>query len=688
MKNKKIISVVFILFALCSVMMAQTEAPKFVVISKSFGNSIVLRWIPLDYGVWKKYDAGFIIERTTNGTPNSLMIDSVKVWSEEQWQVQIKGENTDDIKIKYASIAAQMSYGSKLNTTFNNSLSADALNLATEQEVRHSYAMLSADYSPIAADGLGLRYSDNKVQIGKDYQYKIFPITNNAKDISEVDTLYAYVNCVEYNPPATLPTFFIEEQDHLLHLRVDLTLFEDEFSGFLIERSESKNGNYKLLSKTPTVIFKEENNSSYELSYYDILGQNNKKYFYRLIGITAFGEWSPPSKPTGGEGLDKTLSEHPTIIDAIGDKGKGVSIKWEMPEVSDLAGFWVGRATNLHGPFTLTHKKLLSTTTKSFFDNNPDYSSKNYYHIIAVDRAGNMSVSQVYYAALRDNTPPPIPNNLIGKTDSTGWMLLRWDAVKAPDLKGYNVFFSNDSTHEFSILTGKLAEQNYYLDSISTTALNKNIYYKVTAVDKNLNESESSKILEVNRFHDFKLQTPIISDINSDDQKISLAWRKSSHPLVSGYKVFIKQSGTKQWKLHKTISDPNITNLNLVLEEGKYMVTLKAYSDFAKESDFALPINAEIRKPYLPKFKNFNGAFKGSNIRLSWLLPEAEIKAVVVYLSINSEPIQQIARLVKNHTEFIDKKIKTKGAYKYKVRAIGHKGKKSPFSEEVIVIVK
>ena len=222
MKNKKIISVVLFLFVLCSAMMAQGEAPKFIVISKSFGNSIVLRWIPLDYGMWKKYDAGFIIERTTVGVPNSLYIDSVKVWSEEQWQAQIKGNNSDDIKIKYAAIAAQMSYGSELNTTFNNSLSADALNLATEQEVRHSYAMLSADYSPVAADGLGLRYADNKVQIGKDYQYKIYPIANNAKGISEVDTFYAYVNCEEYKPPTTLPSFFIEEQDHMIHLKVDL----------------------------------------------------------------------------------------------------------------------------------------------------------------------------------------------------------------------------------------------------------------------------------------------------------------------------------------------------------------------------------------------------------------------------------------------------------------------------------
>ncbi|MBT8220312.1 MAG: hypothetical protein KJP00_10825, partial [Bacteroidia bacterium] len=591
MRNTYIILLICVSF--CIEAAAQNVSESFSALSKSYGDSIVLRWVPVDYYTWQEYSEGFIIERTTVNQPGEVMIDSVKIWEEIQWKQYFEQNQSDDIATKYLGIAAQMCYGKNLETTFSNSLSAEAINMASSQELRHSYAMLSADLSVPAANALGLRYCDKKVEIGKSYLYKIYPIALYGKP-SRSNFFNAYAHCTKDGEVQQPPKLVIEEGDHLIHLKVDLQLYQNQYTAFLIERSEKETTGFEVITKTPIIILNENSKNEHEFSYYDVIDRNGQNLYYRLIGIDAFADLSPPSEPSGGMGLDKTLDENPTIVSIVGEKNKGVQLEWTMDEVDDLAGFWVGQSTHANGPFRLCNREMLPKGQRTYTDTLPDPSDKNFYHILAVDEAGNMSVSQVRYAAIVDKEPPSVPQNLKATADSTGWVLLRWDAVKDEDIHGYHVFYTNDTTHAYSVLTGQLSSANYFLDSISTQAMNKYIYYKVCSVDQNYNRSDFSKVLQVRRFHDFKLQAPVISDIKINEQNVILTWKKSSHPLADGYKVFVQPEGSKKWKLYQTIDDTNLTYCTLKLEEGNYRFSLKAVSEFAQESPFALAISMDV----------------------------------------------------------------------------------------------
>lgn len=655
-------------------------------LSKAYGDSIVLRWVPVDYYTWQGNEVGFVIERTTVNEPGDVLIDSVKIWSETQWEKYFEQNTSDDISTKYAAIAAQMCYGKNLETTFSNSLSADAINMASSQELRHSYAMLAADLSLPAANALGLRYCDKKVEIGKSYRYKIYPIDQYGAASSRI-FFNAYAHCAKDGEVQQPPKLVIEEGDHLIHLKVDLQLYQNQYTAFLIERSEKETSGFEVITKTPIIILNENSKNEHEFSYYDVIDRNGQNLYYRLIGIDAFADLSPPSEPSGGMGLDKTLDENPTIVSIVGEKNKGVQLEWTMDEVDDLAGFWVGQSTHANGPFRLCNREMLTKGQRTYTDTLPDPSNKNFYHILAVDEAGNMSVSQVRYAAIVDKEPPSVPQNLKATADSTGWVLLRWDAAKDEDIHGYHVFYTNDTTHAYSVLTGQLSSANYFLDSISTQAMNKYIYYKVCSVDQNYNRSDFSKVLQVRRFHDFKLQAPVISNLEIKERKVVLSWKKSSHPLAQGYKVFVQSKDSRERKLYQTINDLNITNCTFELEEGIYHFSVKAISEFAQESPFALAITGRVQSAKMSDIDEFSGKFKDDSIELNWTTQEASDYTIVIYKSIDSKPLQSIAQVDGHLYNYTDTEIQEHGTYKYMIRAVNQNGQKSAFSKSILIEV-
>ncbi len=681
-------SVILFYFFCClspALISSQTKGDQFVIQAKSFGDSVILRWAPTSLTIWQEYRNGFIIKRTALDAPGISSIDTIRPRTKEEWALVLKNKNSQVLAARYAALAAQMAYGSEVNTTLDNDLSAAAINQANEQNLRYSYAMLAADLSIIAADGLALRYCDKDVELNNIYRYTISPILD--EKIS-VDSFGITITCQPYQPPSSLPSLFIEEFDHVVHLSADMMLYRDEFTAYQIERSESESDGFELITSTPIILLDKNILGDAEFSYYDVLPENNKKYFYRLVGITPFAERATATTPSMGRGKDRSISERPIISSAVTKSGDGTDINWQIRELPDLAGFWVGRASSSKGPFQLCNATMLSPNSRSFKDQNASTNGSNFYHVIAVDTAGNMGVSDVYFANVIDKTPPPVPENLRANIDSTGRILLRWDAVTSDDLKGYHVYYTNDTTHEFSLMTGELSNYNYYLDSTATNSLNKYIYYRVTSVDQHHNQSRYSKTIQVSRKHNFAIGAPIITDIFADKQSIELSWIESSHPLASGYEVYIKKNTEAEWTLHKIIDDHHLTNITIPQKPGKYLVSLKTYSDFAKTSDFSLPIRVTIRPQPCPEPKQFGGELVNGEVNLRWQAEWDQTKSILIYRSFNQSPLTLIAIIDETKTNFVDREATDAGSYTYRLRAVGLGGDKSKFTNNFTLTIK
>ncbi|MCB0635430.1 MAG: hypothetical protein KDC54_02370 [Lewinella sp.] len=664
---------------------AQNTSQDLHFLARSYGDSIVLRWAPTDYAAWRGAWSGFQLTRRAEGADAIELTTTVPAWALPQWEAALTGKSPDDLDIRYAMIAAQMRFGQTLRTNLGEDPAmASVADLADEQEARYGYAMFSADLSPLAAEGLGLRFVDAAVVPGRSYEYTLHPLSAETGEPDRSRTYTFRVSSQPYAPPPTPPRLHLDAGDHLIRMEADLSLYQGDFTAFLIERATRPEGPFARLTTTPVAILEHEWPA---LTYTDILADNETIYYYRLIGITAFGEYTTPSEAVRARGRDLTLREAPVLEEVLGEQGGAVRISWRMPEVDDLAGFWVGRAARETGPFNVCHREMLPATARVFEDEHP-LPGRNFYHVIAVDEAGNMRVSHVRFAAMVDDEPPPTPTNLRGRADSTGWVLLRWDSLAVPDLLGFRLYYANDTTHEFSVLTGRPALQNYFVDSISTRVLNAHIYYRVTALDRNYNESAPSPILTVERFHDFQLPAPLITDIAMNEEGVTLFWTPSSHPLVTGYRVYAREEDQSDWRLVETLEDATIGRHTVDLPAGRYVFSLKAFSSQARESDYTLGIRAHVRALRPPGVEGLSGQAGTEGVRLSWNASGLGVSHLVVYRSVDEGPVQPLGRVNMDQTAFQDREATIPGAYRYWIRAFGADGRASVFGEPVEVRVR
>src|SRR5690606_31469474 len=104
-----------------------------------------------------------------------------------------------------------------------------------------------------------------------------------------------------------------------------------------------------------------------------------------------------------------------------------------------------------------------------------------------------------YLVQIADDTPPAIPGEIHGEIDSTGTVVLQWKANADADLLGYRVFRSNSPSDDPIEVTTRILSENTFLDTVKVRVLNREVYYRVVAVDQNYNTSEYSARIVLHR---------------------------------------------------------------------------------------------------------------------------------------------------------------------------------------------
>ncbi|MBU4490045.1 MAG: carboxypeptidase regulatory-like domain-containing protein, partial [Actinobacteria bacterium] len=106
--------------------------------------------------------------------------------------------------------------------------------------------------------------------------------------------------------------------------------------------------------------------------------------------------------------------------------------------------------------------------------------------VVARDPSGNTSEISRIYAV--DNTPPPVPGNLVATGIETA-VILTWDAVSAPDLHHYDLYRSAVSGGPYALLAGGLAGTTYLDEAVDIGVA---YFYVVASVDNVGNQSAYS----------------------------------------------------------------------------------------------------------------------------------------------------------------------------------------------------
>ncbi|SHL03138.1 fibronectin type III domain-containing protein [Rhodothermus profundi] len=668
------------------------RVPSLAVQAWSDGARVVLRWAPTSYLAWDHGNAvGYHVERVRinpQQPPSEplayerLTSQPLRPWSLELWRQRIPNPEARP----QAAIAAQMLYGAPAPIQARNPFEAAQLR-AAEQENRFSFALFAADLDSLAAEGLGLRYEDAAVEPGATYIYRVFAAAPHSS--LRLDTAYVVVT-VAPTPPATLDVSVeVEPGDGQLRLCWDPRLAAYAFTAYVVERSEDGQ-QYQLMTETPLVQI-ETNATLAEnrmLCFTDSTTVNYRRYYYRIYGIDAFARRSRPVEVTGMS-RDLTPPPPPVLETAEHVRESTVRLRWRLDNPSpDLAGFFIGISNSPDGPFEIGEE--LPPSTREATDSRAISGINNYYIVLAVDTAGNLSSSMPQYVHLIDSIPPAPPTGLVAHVDTTGILTLRWQSNQESDLLGYRVYRANQLDHTFTLATGFPLTDTVFVDTLNLNTLTEAIYYRVVALDRNYNPSDPSEPVRVILPDRVPPVSPLFTRVTPTDSSIILHWIPSSSSDVVRVHLYRKRPREIFWT-EIAVLDPAVQQYEdtSVKPERRYYYTLRAEDDAGNLSAPSPPVQA---RPYVSARRasvtNLRARYDARNRRvvLTWTYQDSTPHWFVIYRGFNEQPLRRY-RSAGRALRFEDLDLIGPGTYRYAVQVYFENGAVSPISKEVTVVV-
>ncbi|VAX20376.1 hypothetical protein MNBD_NITROSPINAE04-1479 [hydrothermal vent metagenome] len=271
-----------------------------------------------------------------------------------------------------------------------------------------------------------------------------------------------------------------------------------EVAGYRIYRSESKDGEYKLIADIK---------GHKAVEYDDLNGgskttpklEDSKTYYYSISTYSPYGSEGVKSDP-----VSATTSDPPAI--PAGFEGKGwqankVPLKWEAHPDDNVRGYFIYRAKAEEGPF-LQIAKIKGREKTSYVDGGEsglfakkkELKSSNlyFYRIQAYNRVDAKSEMSEVISVMTRPVPAP-PENIKTAENRPREIPISWR--KKPDIKikSYQIFRSDTENGVFKKITEVPADKSYFLDQELKDG--KTYYYKIRAMDKDKLEGELSEVI-------------------------------------------------------------------------------------------------------------------------------------------------------------------------------------------------
>jgi hypothetical protein len=505
------------------------------VIHRAYGDSIVLRWGPTSATLWDRTNQlGYQVYRSLRDGPLEL-VGSVRPWTEDM----ITPETTQGDTV--AMMAASL--------LLNREEPTDNFDDQRMQfENRYGFALYLAERSPLAADILGLRFVDREVQRDSGYTYFVGSLA--------LRSMTDWGNTVVFNtpPPVIGPAGFrAETRDGAIYLRWDKEN-EQQFSAYRLERGVDTT-NFVQLNSAPLVFAEDARLPLSEFSFVDSVG-NGRQFYYRLQGLNSFGEWSGEARAYG-MARDLTPPPPPSIIaGTYNDTTRTFFIEWmDDPDMTDrqrgdLANYQVVMSDNLEENYAAVSEYLPGLASDySFGVSDLQLGNAAYFKIGAIDANGNRSESQAYMINIPDIVAPDPPEEVTGIIDSNGVVQIAWTHSPSEDTRGYWVYWSNDTTQEFSLLNETILEINAYTYAIEDTSLNEEIYYLVRAEDNAYNRGYYSDLLTLQRPDKVEPMPIYLGAIEPDEDALVINWIPSVSDDVVRQSLYRRSLTNSDWIL-------------------------------------------------------------------------------------------------------------------------------------------
>jgi fibronectin type 3 domain-containing protein len=623
-----------------------------------------------------------VLKDSLLSTPQKTVLTAdLKPLPLSQWESYVK-------RNKFAAVAAQALYGETFQLSEQKGKSVtQIIHKSKELESRFSFALFAADQSLEVARLSGLFFEDKTARPDEKYLYRVYAPVPPSR--MRLDTGFVYVGLADFQPlpkPLDLEARFA---DQVVELRWNRQHFERVYNSFLVERSDDEGSSFHSISELPILnTVPEHQPDPYYMFKLDSLPKNNRRYSYRVRGISPFGELSPPSDTVSGMGRD-ALAANPVIVQKTVLANGQVQLAWEFPDTAraGLLGFTIQRSTNPKGTFEAVDK--VPSSARSYLDRQPNHT--NYYRVTAHDAHGRTTSSLPVLVQLMDSLPPAPPVALAGRVDSTGRVVLQWRANTEKDLYGYRVYRANFLSEEFSQVTVGPVPDTVFTDTINVRTLTRSVYYKVMAVDRSQNPSGFSAPLALKRPDLLPPVSPVFVTVNASDKGIELRWINSSSTDVERHLLYRRPVGKPEWEPVAAFKRADSVVRYLDVNTGiitTYEYTLVAEDERGLRSQLAKPVTAKrIDTGIRPAMAEMSvmADRERRQIVLGWNGSRKDVDRYLIYRSEAGGPLRLYKTLPAGTSAFRDKQLTVNTTYSYRVKAQYLDGAQTAFSEAISV---
>jgi uncharacterized protein len=658
------------------------------VITRSYGDSIVVRWAPTTPVSWQLLNQyGYRVERfiivrdsvvLQDKRQTTLTAQAYKPAPLEQWK-------TDALKEELVAVAAQAIYGSSFQlTNVKTSSVMDVVNKSRELESRFSFHLFAADLSPRAASLSALRWVDKDVKRNEKYLYRVYSLVpeNNLK----IDFGYAYqsakdkLTLTEPRSPTAVPG------DRGVKIEWDPNYLRDVYTAYYLEKSVDGGKTFSLARKLPIVPVANAGEGFQQIIVGDSLANNDDEFFYRIRGTNPFGDKGPYSKPVAVKGISSVKGNVSWANYTITPQNT-VVLRWKFSPAweKEVEGFSIERATKESGPYKIITVKSLPAQTREYEDKVA--LPVNYYRIITSGKSKQKLSSTPYLVQLEDSIPPATPLGLKAVVDSLGIASINWQANKENDLLGYHVYRSNFKSSEFTrITTAPLINPNF-IDTLNLHTLTSKAYYKVMAIDRRFNPSPQSEAFELARPDRIPPVPPVITTVKSTKDGVLICWNNSSSEDVANHSLYRRQNEASPWVLVKIFAKTDSCFIDNPDKKTAYQYKIVA-EDLAKLTASSQLFNAKVLEtgahPPITKIKSTVDRTE-KKIKLTWTYSEPNVVKYLVYRAEEGDQLSLYGTILGSAAGFADGQLTINSTYLYRVKAVFKDGRESPFSEAVEV---
>ncbi|MFK8056419.1 MAG: fibronectin type III domain-containing protein [Saprospiraceae bacterium] len=655
---------------------------------------IELRWAPTTPSAWLLANYyGYYVERLdlddTTATTFERLAGPLKPWSLEEWETFDAAGQSDE----YHLVAAEMLHGDHFKNLVRGGPDVYA---ASQLKELFGITMLVADLSWPTAKGMALAYTDTPPVPGHEYLYRVRLADQSPEIYVREGAIMVVAAPPAYPQPPKINK--VEEGEQVISLHMFREYHDERFTALHIERADSEAGPWQRLNKQPFIHATNAKGGPGEyIVYSDSVASNYRPYCYRILGVTPFGKTSDPSAIVCAQGRDRTPPPAAQNVVATTTSGPIVTLTWDYPEnaPSDFEGFWIGKSSESLSGFQQLHDVVLSPSTRSFVDPNPDSLGLNYYMVGAIDTAGNGTPSLVANAIIIDSFPPQPPVGLEGSIDSNGVVTLRWNLNEERDIRGYQVYFANKEDHVFAGLTGHPLRDTVFTDTVVVKALKRDVFYYVVAVDLTSNYSQPSDTLRLVKPDIVAPAPPVLTELLVTPAGVVGRWVPSSSEDVEAYEWLRRGRASDAWSVLERWG-PNREDFELrdaTAKPGKlYEYAIRCVDSSGYNSDLAYVLRArgprQVYESIAPSEVVFDPEQKGVIVR--WVRPAnlSDDAVISIYRAIDGGPYDMVKRVSVASALWLDRYPRGGHSYEYALQLRGGGVLPSELSGPVSVTLK